>query len=196
MQRREPNDESNPAAATDRHDFHQCRSEVCWQIRRQALQQGDDTTVTTERVGEAITFKSKLADESTWMWLTSEQMNFDLRPTGGGEHKERAEDLDSSNRVRDHLVVYHLAPVMTDFILDENWECCSNELEQTRTLLHTACSKEIEPSRQNSTHRPLIVSNPIDEKGPEFMRRNGGERPRCQQLHMALASFMSKKRHW
>jgi len=57
-------------------------------------------------------------------------MSFDFRPTGGGEHKERTEDLDSSDRVRDHLVVYHLAPVITDFILDKNWECCSNELEQ------------------------------------------------------------------
>ena len=80
--------------------------------------------------------------------------------------------VDSSKRLRDHLVVYHLAPVMTDFILDENWECCSNELEQTRTLLHTELSKEIEPSRQSSKHHPLIVSNPIDEKCSEFMRRS------------------------
>jgi len=39
-------------------------------------------------------------------------------------------------------------------------------------LLHTACSKEIKPSRKNSTHHPLIVSNPIDKKSPEFMRRS------------------------
>jgi len=29
-------------------------------------------------------------------------MGVPLKPTGGGEHKERAEDLDSSRRVRDH----------------------------------------------------------------------------------------------
>ena len=28
------------------------------------------------------------------------------------------------------------------------------------------------PSRQNSTHHPLIVNNPIDKKGLEFMRTN------------------------
>ena len=28
---------------------------------------------------------------------------------GGGEHEEREEDLDSSQRVRDHLIAYHLA---------------------------------------------------------------------------------------
>jgi len=134
--------------------------------------QGGDTIVTMERVREAITFNAELVDESTWLWLTSEQLGFPLRPTGGGEHKERAEDLDSSQGVRDHLVAYHLAPAITDFISDENRECCNNDLEQTLSLLHSEWSKEIEPSRQSLTHHPIIVSNPIDKKGPEFMRRS------------------------
>jgi len=45
--------------------------------------------VTMERVREAITSNAELADESTWLWLTSEQTSFPLRPTGGGEHEER-----------------------------------------------------------------------------------------------------------
>ena len=53
-----------------------------------------------------------------------------LRPTGGGEHEERAEDLNSSQRTRDHLVAYHLAPAITDFISDEHWECCNNDLDR------------------------------------------------------------------
>jgi len=134
--------------------------------------QGGDTIVTIERVREAIAFNAQLADESTWLWLTLEQMGFPLRPTGGEEHEERAEDLDSSSRVRDHLVAYHLAPAITDFISDENWECCNNDLEQTLTLLHSEWSKEMEPSRKSSTHHPLIVSNPIDEKGSEFMHKS------------------------
>jgi len=60
--------------------------------------------------------------------------------------------------------------VITDFISDENQECCNNELEKTLTLLHSEWSKEIEPSKQSSTHHPLIVSNPIDKKGLEFKR--------------------------
>ena len=36
--------------------------------------QGCDTIVTMERVREAITFNAELADESIWLWLTSEQM--------------------------------------------------------------------------------------------------------------------------
>jgi len=66
--------------------------------------QGGDTIVTMERVREAIAFYVELADKSTWLLLTSEQMGFPLRPTGGGEYEERAEDSDSSQGVRDHLV--------------------------------------------------------------------------------------------
>jgi len=63
-----------------------------------------------------------------------------------------------------------LAPAITDFILDENRKCCNNDLEQTLTLLHSEWNKEIEPSGQSSAQHPLIVSNPIDKKGSEFMR--------------------------
>jgi len=63
-------------------------------------------------------------------------MGFPFRLTGGGEHEKRTEDSDSSQRIRDHLVAYHLEAAITDFILDENRECCNNDLEQTLTLLH------------------------------------------------------------
>ena len=85
------------------------------------------------------------------------------------EHEERAKDLSSSQGVRDHLVAYHLAPAITDFISDKNRECCNNDLEQTLS----EWSKEIEPSGQSSTHHPLIVSNRIDKKDSEFMRKLG-----------------------
>jgi len=41
-----------------------------------------------------------------------------LRLKGGGEHEEGVEDLDSNQRVHDHLVVCHLVPTINDFILD------------------------------------------------------------------------------
>jgi len=93
------------------------------------------------------------------------------RPSGG-EHEERAEDLHSSQGVRDYLVAYHLASAITNFILDENRVCCNNDLKQTLTLLHSEWSKEIEPSGQSSTQHSFVVSDPIDKKGSEFMRRS------------------------
>jgi len=60
-----------------------------------------------------------------------------LSPETDREHEERAEDLNSSQRVRDNVDAYHLTPVITDFILCENRECCNNDLEQTLMLLHS-----------------------------------------------------------
>jgi len=52
--------------------------------------QGGDTVI------EAIACNVELVDKSTWLWanlwLTSEQMGFPLRLSGGGEHEERAEN--------------------------------------------------------------------------------------------------------
>jgi len=78
-------------------------------------------------------------------------MGIPVRPKGGAEREERAEDLDSRKMVRDHSVAYHLALAITDFISDENQECCNNELEQTLMLIHSQWSKKIETSRQRLT---------------------------------------------
>jgi len=98
--------------------------------------QGGDTIEMMERVTEAIAFNVELADESIWLWVKLEQTGIPLRLIGWGEHEDRAEDSDSSQRVRDHLVAHHLAPVITDFISDENRKCCNNEIEQKLTMLH------------------------------------------------------------
>ena len=159
--------------------------------------QGGDTIVTMERVREAIAFNAELEDKSIWLWLTSEQMGFPLRPTGGGEHEERAEDLDSSQGVRDQLVAYHLPPAITYFISDENRVSCNNDLEQTLTLLHSEWSKEIEPSGDKAQHiiHSLSATQLTRKVQSSCIEVCGGKRPRCQHLHMTLASFVSKKRH-
>jgi len=169
VRRREPNDESKPTAAIDQHDFQNADPSYASRLDNK---QGGDTIVTMKRVREAIAFNAELANESTWLWLTSEQMGFPLRPTGGEEHEERAEDLDSSQGVCHPFMAYHLAPAITDFISDENRVYYNSDLEQTLTLLHSEWSKEIEASGQSSTHHPLVVSNPIDKNGLEFMRRS------------------------
>jgi len=56
-------------------------------------------------------------------------MDFVLRQAGGGKVGERAEDSDSSQRARGHLVAHHLAPAITDCIVDQHQRCCDNELK-------------------------------------------------------------------
>ena len=43
----------------------------------------------------------------------------------GESTKREQRILDSSQGVRDHLDAYYLAPAITDFISDENRECCN-----------------------------------------------------------------------
>jgi len=88
VQRRDPSNESKTTAATDRHDFHPDPRYA----GRLDKKQGSDTIVKMERVREVIAFNVELADESTWLWLMSEQMGFPLRLTGGREHEKRAGD--------------------------------------------------------------------------------------------------------
>jgi len=59
---------------------------------------------------EATAFNVELTDQSTWLWLTSEQMGFPLRQASAGEHERRAEDSDSSQSARGHLlrITWHL----------------------------------------------------------------------------------------
>jgi len=44
---------------------------------------GDSTIVTMERFGRAIAFNAELADESIWLWLALEQIEFFLRQIDG-----------------------------------------------------------------------------------------------------------------
>jgi len=62
------------------------------------IKQSSDTIVTMERVREAIAFNAELKGESTWYWLTSEQIGVPFEQAGEGDYKERAEDSDSDQR--------------------------------------------------------------------------------------------------
>jgi hypothetical protein len=55
--------------------------------------QGSDTIVTMKRVKETIALNAELVDESKWLWLTSEQMGFPLRPTGPVGGSTRREQI-------------------------------------------------------------------------------------------------------
>jgi len=160
--------------------------------------QGGDAIVTMKRVREAIAFNAESADESTWLWLTLEQMGFSLRQTSGGEDVGRAGDLDSSQRTCDHLAAYHLAPAITDFILHEDWEYCNNELEQTLSCCRVN-GIMISSPRGNTQHRMIVhvssATQSTKKDRSSCAEACSGKRPRCQQLRMTLASFVSKKRH-
>ena len=53
--------------------------------------QGGDIIVTMNRVKEVFAFNAKLENESTWLWLTSDQMGFPLRMRKAEEQVESEE---------------------------------------------------------------------------------------------------------
>jgi len=99
--------------------------------------QGGDTIVTMERVKEAKAFDAELADKSTVMCVAHiGAYGLSLETERRGRAEESAQDLDSSQRARDYLVAHHLAPAITNFILDENRSCCGMEFEKKRMIMY------------------------------------------------------------
>ena len=129
-----------------------------------------DTIV--ERVREAIAFNTELADDSVNMVVAHVRANgVPLESIRWGRARGESRGFRQQPKGTSQLSCVSQGAI-TEFVLDENRECCNNKFKQTLMLLHNEWSKEIEPSRQNSTHYPHIISKPIDKKGPEFMRRN------------------------
>jgi len=49
-----------------------------WMIRKEDPQ-GDDTTMLMQQVREVMMVNQEMKDESSWIWLSLEQMGFSLR---------------------------------------------------------------------------------------------------------------------
>jgi len=92
VQTREPNDGSKPAAATDQHDFHECRSEVCWQMRQQARRKA----LLPMRVGGRVKMVVFVAHIRA--------NGLSLETDRWGRTRGEGRGLDNSQRVRDHFV--------------------------------------------------------------------------------------------
>jgi len=52
--------------------------------------QGGDTTMLMQQVREVMTVNEEIEDESSWIWLTSEQMGFPLRSEFANENHGEA----------------------------------------------------------------------------------------------------------
>ena len=57
-----------------------------------------------------------MTDESSWIWLTSEQIGFPLRSEFANENHGEAESVKQCNDQRTDQTAFFLAPIITDFI--------------------------------------------------------------------------------
>jgi len=78
--------------------------------------QGGDTTMLMQQVREVMTVNQEMTDESSWIWLTSEQMRFPLRSEFANENHGEAGSLKQCNDQRTDHTAFFLAPIITDFV--------------------------------------------------------------------------------
>jgi len=62
--------------------------------------QGGDATMLMQQVREVLTVNQEMTDESSWIWLTSEQMGLPLRSEFANENHGEAESSKQCNDQR------------------------------------------------------------------------------------------------
>jgi len=78
--------------------------------------QGGETTMLMQQVREVMTVNQEMTDESSWIWLTSEQMRFPLwSEFANKSHGEAGSSKQCNDQCNDQTTFF-LAPIITDFI--------------------------------------------------------------------------------
>ena len=68
--------------------------------------QGGDTIMPKEKIGQMNSYNAELNDNTTWQWLTSEQMGFHLSTRRAEEGERRAEGFDQSESESERRDIY------------------------------------------------------------------------------------------
>ena len=82
-----------------------------------------------QQVREVMTVNQEMTDESSWIWLTSEQMGFPLRSAFANENHGEAGSSKQCNDQRTDRTAIFLVPIITDFIRDTKRELYDEKLE-------------------------------------------------------------------
>jgi len=69
-----------------------------------------------QQVREVMTVNQKMTDDSSWIWLTSEQMEFPLQSEFANENHGEVGSSKQCNDLRTDQTAFFLAPIITDFI--------------------------------------------------------------------------------
>ena len=86
--------------------------------------QGGDTTMLMQQVRKVMTVHQEIKNESSWIWLTSEQMGIPLRSEFANENHVEAGSSKQCNDQRTEQTAFFLAPIITDFIPNTNDDDC------------------------------------------------------------------------
>jgi len=109
--------------------------------------QGGDMTILMQQVREVMTIDQEMTDESSWIWLTLEQMGFPLRLEFANENHSEAGSSKQSKDQRTDQTTFFLAPIITDFIRNTEREL----YDETRKLEDALKMLDLERSKDDET---------------------------------------------
>jgi len=135
--------------------------------------QGSDTTMLMQQVSEVMTVNQEMKDESSWIWLTSEQMGFLLRSEFANENHGEAGSSKQCNDQRTDQTAFFLAPIIADFIRNTKRELHDEKFEDALDMLDLEWSKDDDTKSQNNrlNTSPLHRRNAFNKKGPARVKR-------------------------
>jgi len=126
-----------------------------------------------QQVREVMTANQEMTDESSWIWLTSEQMGFPLRSEFANENHDEAGSSKQCNDQRTDQTAFVLAPIITDFIRNAKRERYDDKLEDALEMLDLEWSKNDDTKTQGNclNTSPLHRGNASNKNGPPRIKR-------------------------
>ena len=124
-----------------------------------------------QQVREVMTVNQEMTDESSWIWLTSEQMGF-RSEFANESHGEAGSSKQCIDQHTDQTAFF-LAPIITDFIRNTKRELYDEKLEDTLEMLGLEWSKDDDTKTQCNrlNTSPLHRENASNMNGPAWVKQ-------------------------
>jgi len=134
--------------------------------------QGGDTTMLMQQVREVMTVNHEMENESSGIWLTSEQLGFPLRSQFANEKHGEAESSKQCNDQRTDQTAF-LAPIITDFIRNTKRELYDEKLKDALEMLDLEWKQNDDTKTQCNwlNTSPLPKGNASNKHGPARVKR-------------------------
>jgi len=135
--------------------------------------QGGDATMLMQQVRQVMTVNQEMTDESSWIWLTSEEMGFPLRSEFASENHGETGCSKQCNDQRTDQTAFFLALNITDFIRNTKRELYDEKLEDALKMLDLKWSKDDDTKTQCNrlNTSPLHQGNASNKNGPARVKR-------------------------
>ena len=126
-----------------------------------------------QQVRKVMTVNQEIEDESSWIWLTSEQMGFPLRSEFANENQGEAGSSKQCDDQRTDQTALFLAHIITDFDRNTKREIYDEKLEDVLDIPDLECNKDDDTKTQSNrlNTSPLHKGNAFNKKCPAQLKQ-------------------------